>query len=217
MYDSSHGTENVYFLLIEIYRIERAFDLKKEYTTRDFITVAVAVIVYIALVYGIEKLGNLLSFGWLIAVPAASFVCAAPVMIVADKFRRFGGYIIFGIIWIVALFAFGMPGNGFGPVLIIAITLFGEIMRRVCGYNSKWSFRFSYCEIGLLPLGQCIYLWTDTRKYIEIASEKMGEAAARQISGFSNAWLLVGIIVVSLILGYIGAMIMTNILKITED
>mgnify|MGYP002621012042 FL=1 len=192
--------------------------MKEESKGKRILMCVLGVVLYLVFVYGIECLGYISAFGWIAAIPLSAFLAAGPIMLVETRIRKPGAYILFGVLWLVLSFTTGMVWNASGPVIIIVLTAAAEIIRRALGYEKKKAYILSYLPASLFILGQYIYVWTSTDRYIEEAIAEMGgEAYGIALRGYATAGGLILVILASLALGCVGAVLSAKVLKIEAN
>lgn len=176
------------------------------------------IVVYMVLVSIPSFLGYLSPMLWVCYPVVSAFLCAAPVMLAGKRWLKFGAVCIFPLIFAVLMIAMGEITFVESIVAVIAIPLLAELVRGIVGYGNQKGLRISYAIAAVAPALQLLPLWTCPEWYYAGALEEMGsEDYANSLMAMSTPFYLILLIVLTLIVGWLGAVVAERIFKCLQE
>ena len=178
---------------------------RKKEARKNFSAMFPMVLLYCALMVGVEFLSFLHPFCWVLSVTLAAVICVIPVVYMLKRYKKPGAFAILGIIWCVLTIILGIKLSFAGLIITLLAAVVSELIRWILGYGSKEGICFGYGAASLLPLGHRVYLWTDTTKYMELVASVFGDKYSDQLGTFATEMVLFLIIIVTIAVGYCSA------------
>ena len=170
---------------------------------RNLLHIVLFVLLYVAVLFGVEFLGFATPFLWAYqGLPAALFAGFA-YFYVAWKWKHFGAALVLNICLVLMLMALG-EGNLFVYLFLIAVALMAEAIRYTEDLKTIESIRHSYVVMALSGFANTASILTDREAYLAMTTKEMGAAYAEKLDRFTEPPLFAMMVIASLAAAYFG-------------
>lgn len=188
---------------------QRTFSLA--FRARDFLTVALFVVIYTVLLFAFGMLGIISPVVSIIVIAAMPLVAAIPYMLFLSRVRHAGMLTLFGICFGLLIMATGHPWTS--VVIALVCSVLAEIPLYCGRYRSTWAAIYAYTVFSAWIIGPWIPFFMDPEGYIGYISDSMGKDYGNQFASILSAQLLLGMWVAGMVCGFLGALLGTATLR----
>lgn len=176
--------------------------------------IVMLLVVYFILMFLPMFLGFASPVLWFFYPVFSAFIAATPLLMGAKSWKGYGGVAAFPFFWYVLMILMGelkFVERVITPIIVIALA---EVARAYIGRDKQMGLRISYAIASLVAVMQHLIIFTRTDYYYDGAVEEMGSTEyADAIIKFAEPGYFVLLIVLTLVVGYLGAIVSEKIFK----
>lgn len=182
------------------------------FTARDFLNVAVFAVIYIVVVFAVAMLGIISPLVMVITLPLVPLIAGIPYMLFLSRVRHGGMITLFGVVFGLTSMGWGHPWQG--TLVIVGVSLLGEIVMYAGRYRSKWAAIWTYTIFSAWMIGPWIPMFLDRGAYIaEQGTATMGSDYAAQMDAILSAPVILSVWAAGIVFGFFGGLLGAAVLR----
>ncbi|TSI14508.1 MptD family putative ECF transporter S component [Brevibacterium aurantiacum] len=182
------------------------------FKARDLLNVAIFAVIYIVVIFAIAMLGIISPLVMVITLPLAPLVAGIPYMLFLSRVRHSGMLALFGLVFGLASMGWGHPWQS--VLVILGVSLIGEIVMYLGRYRSKWAAIWTYTIFSTWMIGPWIPMFLDRDAYLASqGSESMGSDYIAQMDALLSAPVILGVWGAGVVFGFLGGLVGAAVLR----
>lgn len=185
--------------------------LSLAFRARDFLTVAIFVVIYSVVMFAFGMVGVISPFAMVVGIPLMPLVSAIPYMLFLSRVRHAGMVTLFGFAFGLLNIVLGHPWHSL--VVCVVCSLIAEIPLYYGRYRSTWAAITAYTVVSAWTIGPWLPFFFDPQGYIGYITQAMGPDYGAQSASILTGWVILGMWVAGIVCGFLGALIGTATLR----
>ncbi|MGB4777917.1 MptD family putative ECF transporter S component [Microbacterium sp.] len=182
------------------------------FSARDLLNVAIFAVIYFVIIFAIAMLGIISPLVMLLTLPLSAIAAGVPYMLFLTRVKHAGMVTLFGVVVALLYLMVGHPWQS--TLLTIGVSVVAEFVLWAGAYRSKWAAIWTYVVFSAWFTGPWIPFFIDPAGYLQgVGMQSMGEDYTAQFEGTVTIPAIAGLIVATLLCGFLGALLGTSLLR----
>lgn len=182
------------------------------FKARDFLNVAIFAVIYIVVVFAVAMLGIISPLVMVLTLPLAPLIAGIPYMLFLSRVRHGGMVALFGLVFGLASMGWGHPWQS--ALVILGVSLIGEIVMYLGQYRSTWAAIWTYTIFSAWMIGPWIPFFLDPAGYLaQQATQSMGSEYVTQMDALLAPPVVLGVWLAGIVFGFLGGLLGSAVLR----